>query len=41
MLLCIVAGIVVHSWVGRGCVVVMIKPTIHRVELNTIHIYQN
>ena len=39
VLLCVVAGIVVHSWVGSGCVVVMMNPTIQRVELNTVHLY--
>lgn len=39
VLFCIVAGIVVHSWVGSGCIAVMMNPTIQRGELNTAHLY--
>jgi len=41
VLLCIVAGIVVHSLVGSGCVVVMMNHTIERVEQNTVHLYRD
>jgi len=41
VLLCVVAGIVVHSLVGSGCVIVMMNPTIQRAELNTVYLYQD